>query len=259
MVRGLYTAWTGLRNEQNRMDTMTNNLANVSTVGFKKEGTTSQSFDEVFAYRLKDCSVNLKDINYLGGNRLGVKIGENYVDYSEGPMRVTDNALDLALTDEGFFAVEFMNRAEEVSVKYTRAGQFMLDYDGCIVNANGDFLLDTEGQHIELDPLKEVRVERDGGVYQDDTRVATIQVQDFEDYDYLERYGETYFQPLEGARFKDSESQVESGVLEMANVSPVTEMVNMIAISRQYETMQKVVQTMDTSLEPVANSLGKNA
>ena len=59
MLKGLYTAYTGMLNEQNRMDIMTNNLANASTVGFKKEGSTSQSFNSILAYKLKDSSVGL--------------------------------------------------------------------------------------------------------------------------------------------------------------------------------------------------------
>ena len=56
MLKGLYTAYTGLANEQNRMDILTNNLANVSTVGYKKEGATSQAFDDVLSYKIKDAS-----------------------------------------------------------------------------------------------------------------------------------------------------------------------------------------------------------
>ena len=87
--------------------------------------------------------------------------------------------------------------------------------------------------------------------------IAKIQVADFADYDYLERYGETYFQPLEGAELIKSSTEVKSGVLEMANVQVVSEMVNMITITRQYESNQKVMQTYDSSLDIAVNQLGK--
>jgi flagellar basal body rod protein FlgB len=80
MLKGLYTIHTGLRNEQNRMDIMTNNLANASTVGFKKEGSTSQAFGDIFAYKVKDTSVGVENIQRIGVNNPGVKIGENYTD-----------------------------------------------------------------------------------------------------------------------------------------------------------------------------------
>ena len=120
MIKGLYTAYTGLRNEQNRLDVMTNNLANASTVGYKKEGSTSQSFDSVLAYKLKDSSVGLGKAERIGVNRPGVKIGENYVDYTQGSFRITENTFDLALDGEGFFAVEFTNKAGETSTMFTR-------------------------------------------------------------------------------------------------------------------------------------------
>ena len=87
--------------------------------------------------------------------------------------------------------------------------------------------------------------------------MANIQVTDFEDYDYLHRYGETYFEPIEGARFKQSNAQVIEGYLEMSNVSVVQEMVNMITTTRQYESNQKIVQTMDSSMEIAVQQLGQ--
>ena len=75
--------------------------------------------------------------------------------------------------------------------------------------------------------------------------------------DYLEKYGETYFQPVEGAKLTESDAEVHSGYLEMSNVQVVSEMVNMINITRQYESNQKVMQTYDGSLEIAVNQLGK--
>ena len=121
MLKGLYTAHSGLLNEQNRMDILTNNLANASTVGFKKEGSTSQSFSEQLTYKLKDASVGLGTQQRIGSNTPGVKIGENYTDFSQGSFRSTDNTYDLALSGDGFFAVEHTNSAGETSTKYTRA------------------------------------------------------------------------------------------------------------------------------------------
>ena len=134
MLKGLYTAYTGMLNEQNRMDILTNNLANASTVGFKKEGATSQSFDSVLAVKIKDQSVGAKNVQRIGINHPGVKIGENYTDYTQGSFRITGNTYDLALSGQGFFAVEFTNKTGETSTMYTRAGQFTLNKDGYLVN-----------------------------------------------------------------------------------------------------------------------------
>lgn len=257
MVKGLYTAYTGMVNEQNRMDIMTNNLANASTVGYKKEGSTSQSFNDVLTVKIKDQSVGMRNVQKIGIKNPGVKIGENYTDYTQGSFRITDNTYDLALAGDGFFAIEFTNKAGETDTKYTRAGQFTLNKDGYLVTEEGDYVLDTQNRRIRLNTLLDSKITDDGTIYQNDQAVARIQVTDFEDYDYLEKYGETYYQPIEGAKTTIADAQVKSGYLEMANVQIVSEMVNLISITRAYESNQKVVQTIDGTLDVAANQIGK--
>lgn len=257
MLRGLYVAHTGLLNEQNRMDILTNNLANVSTVGFKKEGSTSQSFDDILTVKIKDASVGEMNVQRTGIHQPGVRIGENYTDYSQGSFRVTGNPYDLALAGNGFFAIEFTNKAGETTTMYTRAGQFTLNKDGYLVTQEGDYVLDVQNRRIKLDPMKAATVTKDGQIEQDGNRIATIQVMDFEDYNYLEKYGETYFRAVEGARTLTPKAQIEAGCLEMSNVQTVSEMVNLIAITRAYESNQKIVQTYDESLQIAVSQLGK--
>ena len=130
MVKGLYTAYTGMINEQHRMDTLTNNLANSTTVGFKKEGSTSQSFNAVLALKVKDTSEPANIPKRIGYNNPGVKIGENYTDWSQGSFKITDNTYDLALSGNGFFEIEFTNKAGETSTKYSRDGSLPLHRKG---------------------------------------------------------------------------------------------------------------------------------
>lgn len=283
MLKGLYTAYTGMINEQHRMDVLTNNLANATTNGFKKEGTTSEAFDRVLAYKIKDLSEpanlprpmatnrpideaeanNPLNETYMDrrisktGLNLGVKIGENYVDYSEGPIKETGNVLDLALSDRGFFAVEYTNKAGETSVKYTRDGNFTMNAQGYLTTQDGDFLLDEDGRRIQVDPALTVSINSHGDVFQEGDVVATIGVTDFEDYNYLERYGENFFTAIEGATTTEADTEVYSGYLELANISVVTEMVNMITIQRQYEANQKVITTYDSTLDDAVNQTGR--
>ena len=257
MLKGLYTAYTGMINEQHRMDTMTNNLANASTVGFKKEGATSQSFDDILTVKIKDQSVGLQNVQRIGTNNPGVKIGENYTDYTQGSFRVTDNTYDLALGGEGFFAIEYTNKAGETSTMYTRAGQFTLNRDGYLVNENGDYVLGTQNQRIRLNTLQDSEISSNGTITQNGVDVARIQVTDFEDYNYLEKFGETYYRPVEGARTVQTGATVNSGYLEMSNVQVVSEMVNLIAITRAYESNQKIIQTYDDTLDVAVNQLGR--
>lgn len=200
MVKGLYTAYTGMVNEQNRMDIMTNNLANASTVGYKKEGSTSQSFNDVLTVKIKDQSVGMRNVQRIGIKNPGVKIGENYTDYTQGSFRITDNTYDLALAGDGFFAIEFTNKAGETDTKYTRAGQFTLNKDGYLVTEEGDYVLDTQNRRIRLNTLLDSKITDDGTIYQNDQAVARIQVTDFEDYDYLENMERPIISPLKGPK-----------------------------------------------------------
>ena len=257
MLKGLYTAYTGMVNEQHRMDTLTNNLANSTTVGFKKEGATSQAFDEVLALKIKDTSESPNTARRLGTMSLGVKIGENYTDYSEGPLKVTDNTFDLALTGPGFFTIEFTNKAGETSTKYTRDGSFTVTEEGNLVTKDGDFVLDDGGSPIELNPRLTTSINTDGTIYQNGRQVAKIGITDFEDYNYLKKYGDVMYQPVDGAVEKEATGLIRQGYTEQSNVNVVTEMVNMIAITRAYEANQKVIQSVDQTLDQSANSIGR--
>lgn len=256
MVKGLYTAYTGMINEQHRMDTLTNNLANSTTVGFKKEGSTSQSFDSLLAYKLKDFSDDPNIPRRIGINTPGVKIGENYTDYSQGSFKITDNTYDLALAGDGFFTIEFTNKSGETSTKYTRDGSFTLTSEGYLVTKDGDFVIGSKGR-IKLDPTKDSSIDTAGRITQDGRVVDTIKLTDFEDYNYLEKYGENLLEPVEGATFRDANAKINSGYLEMSNVNIVTEMVDLISITRQYEANQKIIKSIDETLEMAATQIGR--
>ena len=250
MLRGLYTAYTGMRNEQYRMDIMSNNLANADTTGFKKEGSTSQAYAEVMAVKIKDVSENPNTPKRLGNMSLGVKIGETYTDFSQGSLRDTGNTYDIAIGGSGFFNIEFTNKAGETSTKYTRDGGFTITKDGYLVTKDGDYVLGENGR-IQLSTTAGTTVfDRSGNIFQDNRLVASLKITDFEDTNYLTHYGETMWDAMEGAVEKEPENtEIFQGFLEMSNASVVKEMVNMITISRQYESNQKMLTTFDETLE----------
>lgn len=265
MVKGLYTAYTGMINQQNRLDVLTNNLANSATNGFKKEGSTSQAFDEMLAIKIKDTSAYHLPVG-IGNVSLGVKIGECYTDYSQGSFRVTDNTYDFAIDGDGFFGISFTNKAGETSIKYTRDGAFSVNREGYLLTKDGDYVLNQaaaqagnpgQGGYIQVDPNVEMIVDENGFIYQNGVQVAQIGVVDFADYNFLEKYGENMWQTVDGAQVQDSTAQVIQGTLEMSNVNVISEMVEMITIARAYESNQKLIQTIDTTLEKAVNSIGK--
>jgi flagellar basal-body rod protein FlgG len=257
MVKGLFTAYTGMYNEQKRMDIITNNLANTNTTGFKREGVTAEAFRDLLALRMKDDESPGLNPHRLGLQNMGVKIGEVYTDWQQGPLRQTDNPYDVAIAGEGFFTISYTNKSGETSTKYTRDGNFELTQDGYLVTMDGDFVLSSTGQRIKLDPALDSKIDRTGRIWQDGREVARLGIANFANYDYLEKYAETLYTPLEGAQITTSDAETIQGYLETSNVETVTEMVNMIAITRNYETNQKVIKTMDESLRIAANQLGK--
>ncbi len=250
MLRGLYTSYTGMLNEQYRMDIMSNSLANVNTVGFKKEGSTSQAYSDVMAVKIKDWTETPNTPKKLGNMSLGVKVGETYTDFSQGSFRTTENTFDLAIGGKGFFNIEFTNKAGETSTKYTRDGGFTITKDGYLVTKDGDYVLGENGR-IQLSTTAGSTVfDRAGNIFQDDRLVASLKLSDFEDTNYLTHYGETMWDATEGAvEIEPEKAEVFQGFLEMSNASVVKEMVNMITISRQYESNQKMLTTFDDTLE----------
>lgn len=250
MLRGLYTAYTGMLNEQYRMDIMANNMANVNTTGFKKEGSTSQAYSEVMAVKIKDLSENPNTPKKLGNMSLGVKIGETYTDFSQGSLRDTGNTYDIAIAGDAFFNIEFTSKSGETSTKYTRSGDFTLTKEGFLVTKDGDYVLGKNGR-IQLSTTAGNTVFDDSGdIYQDGRLVASLKMTEFEDTNYLTHYGETMWDTKEGAVAKDAENfKLRQGYLEMSNANVVKEMVNMITISRHYESNQKMLITFDETLE----------
>lgn len=260
MVRGLYTSYTGMLNQQYRLDTITNNLANASTTGYKREGATSRAFEDVLAIKVKDSSVGYVN-QRLGKMSLGVKIGENYVDYSQGSFKETENTYDLAIEGNGFFSILFTSKNGEEITKYTRDGSFITDAEGMLRTKDGDFVLNNAGTEIMI-PTEAVNVVVDelGDIYADGEYVDTLGIVDFEDYNYLAKdTGENYYIAVDGATETEWSGRIAQGYLEMSNINVVSEMVEMIEIARAYESNQKAVQTVDTLLEKSVNQVGRLA
>ena len=253
MVRGLYTGWTGMYNEQKRLDVISNNLANSATVGFKKEDATSQSFDDMLTIKVRDDHGDA----YIGTMSLGVKIGEVYTDYSQGSVRETGNTYDMAIEGNGFFTIDYTDANGNHSTRYTRAGQFMVTKEGYVVTSEGQHLMgESEWLQVPVDAV-EIAIDTDGTVYADGTAVDVVRLTDFENYDYLKKFGETMYQPVQGAVEKEATGSILQGYTEQSNVNVVSEMVNLISITRAYEANQKVIKAMDDLLQIDVSSVGK--
>lgn len=256
MVRALYSSYTGMNNEQKRLDIISNNIANAATTGYKQESVTSQAFDQMLAIKIRDGSdayINRP----IGRMSLGVKLGEVYSNFEQGSIRNTGNTFDIALSGKGFFTVRVEDKNGNSSMKYTRDGNFSMDAQGFIIDADGNHLQGRDGD-LQVPPdAKDIAISKAGVVTADGVTVGYIDVVDFENYDYLEKFGDTMYNAIEGAAFKNTSATVEQGYLEQSNVNVVSEMVNMITITRAYEANQRVMKTVDGLLDKAANNVGR--
>ncbi|MDR1700342.1 MAG: flagellar hook-basal body protein [Lachnoclostridium sp.] len=256
MVRGLYTAYTGMKNEQRRLDVISNNLANSATIGFKKESVTSQAFDQLLTIKIRDGSQAYHN-EAIGRMSLGVKIGEVYTNYGQGSLRQTENPFDMAISGEGFFQIKYIDGNGEASMKYTRDGTFKITKDGFIVDSNGNRLQGRGGDIVVPPGTVNIAINELGDIFADGAPVDQLNIVNFENYDYLRKFGDNMYEPVEGAVQINTIGLVLQGYTEQSNVNVVSEMVDMIGITRAYEANQKVIQTMDTMLNRSVNEVGK--
>lgn len=254
MVRGLYTAWTGMYNEQKRLDVIANNIANAATTGYKQEGVTSQSFDNMLGIKVRDYSAKSDEV--IGTMSLGVKVGEVYTNHKQGSLRPTGNTYDLALDGSGFFTVKVTDENGVDHIRYTRAGNYTITKDGYVTDADGNRLQSEAGDLI-VPTDAEIVFDTDGTVYANGELIDKVTITDFEDYDYLKKFADTMYEPVDGATQKEATAALRQGFLEQSNVNVVQEMTQMIAITRAYEANQKIVQAMDSTLDQAVNSVGR--
>ena len=265
MVKGLYTGFTGMVNEQKRMDVVANNLANAATTGYKKEGMVNQSFDHELAIKIKDTSTGRLP-QRIGAISLGVKVGETYTNWDQGSYQLTDNPADLAISGNGFFAISFTGKDGATSIKYTRDGAFTVDNQGYFRTSDGDYLLDQNGamnsdnnlaNFVRVNPNQEFSINQQGYIFQNEQIVGQIGVVDVADYNYISKYGENLYDLVEGGQIVASDASIEQGCLEASKVNVIDEMVQMITVARAYEAGQKVIQTEDSTLDKAVNSVGR--
>lgn len=252
MVKGLYTSYTGMVNQQYRLDVVSNNLANATTTGFKKEGCTTQSFDSVYGIKIKDATVGRLHQN-IGELSLGAKIGETYRSWNQGSLISTGSTYDFALSGNGFFNISFTNKMGETTTMYTRDGSFQMNAEGYLVTKDGDYVLGENGPIQLPTNISELSVEPTGEIFADGEYIDSFAITDFEDYDYLEMYGENLFTAVEGATPRDASVSITQGYLESSNINVVAEMVDMITIAREYESGQKVMNAIDEMLGRMVN------
>jgi len=253
MFRGLYTAYTGMRSQQEKMDTISNNLANVDTAGYKKDQVVSASFKEMLTLKINDPEVPYS--TSIGKMSLGISSQEIHTDHLQGSMKQTDESLNIALQGQGMIKVGRMNEDGTMTERYTRDGSFMLDQEGHLVTSEGLFVLGEENTVLTLDQY-DVRINKDGSIYSNEVRLGQIQIVGIEDTKTLRKEGGSLYVGTEETVEVPFVGTVEQGFLESSNANSIEEMINMINVMRTYESNQKIIQTYDATMEKVVNNVG---
>ncbi|MEJ2220393.1 MAG: flagellar basal-body rod protein FlgG [Desulfobacterales bacterium] len=260
MIRSLWTSATGMQAQELNIDVISNNLANVNTSGFKK---SRAEFQDLLYESLRPAgAASSADTTIPTGVQLGHGARPSAVQkmFSQGDFQNTENELDWAIEGDGFFQIELPNG----ETSYSRCGEFKLDADGRIVNADGFLLVpqltiptDTVSITVGMDGTVSI-IQADDPV---PSEIGTIQLARFVNPGGLRSLGRNLFVPTEGSGDEiigtpgeDGFGNISQGFLEMSNVSVVDEMVNMITAQRAYETNSKVIQTADDMLQ-MANNL----
>lgn len=250
MLRGLYTASSGMITESKIMDVLSNNLANVNTTGYKKDNVITSAFPDYIFNKVGGDDV--PQGGQIGIMDYGVLIDTLYTNFQEGALSETKGKLDFAIDGNGFFVVDTPN-----GQRFTRDGSFVISNNGYLVTQEGYYV---EGQN---GPIKlsegNISVDESGNIINNGQYIDKLNILDFNNYNGLRKEGDNlyYIDTASNTQVVPATGKVKQGYLEESNVNPVNEMVNMISVMRAYESNQKVVTAFDETLDKAVNEVGK--
>jgi flagellar basal-body rod protein FlgG len=258
MLRSLDIGTTGMLAQQMNVDVISNNIANSTTSGFKRQ--RAEFHDLIYQNKMRpgatssDAGTTVPTGMQFG---LGVGLGSIYRLHEQGTIKMTENPLDLAITGEGYYQIEM----PDGEIAYTRSGVFQLNENGEMVTAQG-YLVDpgitvpADAEDIVVNVSGEVLVKMPGQVAMQN--VGQLQLARFVNPAGLEAIGDTLFletdasgAPAVGNPAEDEFGEIRQGALENSNVNIVEEITNLITAQRSYEMNSKVITASDEMLQTV--------
>jgi flagellar basal-body rod protein FlgG len=256
MMRSLWTAASGMIGQQFNIDTISNNLSNVNTTGFKKQRA---EFEDLLYQTVLAAGTPATEITEIPtGIQVGhgVKVAATQKMFEQGSLQSTENKLDLALEGEGFFKILLYDG----TMAYTRDGSFKIDSNREIVTSNG-YLWEPPVILPENFIMNTFSISQDGRITvnvvgeEDPVEMGQMEIYRFVNPAGLSSIGGNLFKttPASGEEIPgqpaiEGMAKVHQGFLEMSNVKVVEEMVNMIVAQRAYEVNSKAIQTSDSML-----------
>ncbi len=232
MIKGIHTSASGMLPHLKKQEVTANNLANVSTPGFKRDGAFLKVLSDVEKKSIPTQSDWEEPM-----------LDELYVDFSQGRLDLTGDNLDAAIEGDGFFVV-----STPYGERYTRNGSFGLDGEGFLMTADGDKVL-TDGGPVNVIG-GELRIDENGKLFADENQLGQLLVIDFAKPYQLKRVEGGLFAPESEDVVPQvaADFSIRQGFVERSNIEPIAEMIEMIDSFRDYEGGQKAIHIQDDSL-----------
>ena len=254
----MYSALFGALSNEHRMNSIANNLANVNTTGFKRDMLSFKDTFAMYAHdQIMEPMVNLRskklfpEPQHLSRTR----IAQAQVDFDQGSLKVTGAPFDVAISGNGFFKV----RTPQGDF-YTRNGHFRMTGEGMLITEQGYPVLGNGGEVTLPDGVKNFTIAENGDIYGDGQAMGSIDLVEVDNPLGLEKLGSNMYRPRVGSDVQEVESKsyMVQGFLEVSNVNPVYEMVNMIEAQRQFEAYAKVMQTTEAIDKETITKVGRS-
>lgn len=226
MYKGIYISMTGMSMREYELSSVSNNLANVNTTGYKRQAFASRLYP-LLSGRPYEPNAVYQDA------RAQTYFGTQYIDTSQGALKQTHNPFDLAIQGDGFFSVRQGNK-----ILYTRAGSFTRDKENYLVTQTGLRVLDENNNPILIEGTK-IEIGKDGSISVDGNPVGRIKLVRLNN---LRHIGGSLY---EGVEMGQANGQILQGWIEGSNVNPVSEMVSLIQAIRNFEFAQRVTLNFD--------------
>ncbi len=254
MLRGMYTSISSMITLQARQSVVNNNIANINTTGYKSEELLTKTFDDYLIVNHDDYKDGVGHRNEVGELSFGVSIDDTFTEYSQGTLYETDNNTDFAIVGDGFFRVIDENDNEF----FTRDGSFRVDEQGYLTTSTGYLVTGTNIQTGELGPiyvgndrisLNQANELTAGG------QEYKLNLYNFEDNQNLEKVSNNLYSGEGAAEVLNS--QIKQSHLEGSNVDYINQTALLMETVKEFEANQKVIQTIDSTLQKIANEIGR--
>lgn len=278
MLRGFYTAASGMLTQQRRTELLTNNMSNANTTGYKADQMSVRSFPEMLLSNIGGKTVptenklTMTNLSQVGGLSTGVYVQEANPLFTQGTLEETQLNTDISLVDENMPINEETGRQGSVfftvqdgdgAIRYTRNGSFTLDGQGYLTTPSGHYVLNENNEKIKLDS-DQFTVAENGVILDGNVQTALIGIGYSDDPSLqLMKDGEGLYKAVNDGGLPSAYAAADvgfstkQGFLEGSNVDQSRTMTEMMSAYRSFETNQKVLQAYDKSLDKAVNEVGR--